>query len=77
MQFEPLAISDVIKITPRTFGDDRGEFMETFRASNFNDAVGRNVEFVQGNHLFPCMHSQFGDCIFKARPLPKGNWCVA
>ncbi|MDB2437845.1 dTDP-4-dehydrorhamnose 3,5-epimerase [Hellea sp.] len=49
MQFENLKINDVIKIVPRSFGDDRGVFMETFKSSAFNEAVGHDVVFVQDN----------------------------
>lgn len=49
MDFTPTAIPDVVVIEPKVFGDDRGFFMETFRASEFNQ---RCVErsFVQENH---------------------------
>ncbi|SEG55056.1 dTDP-4-dehydrorhamnose 3,5-epimerase [Marinobacterium lutimaris] len=49
MEFEPLAIPDVILITPKVFGDDRGFFMETFRQSEFERHCG-NYTFVQDNH---------------------------
>ena len=47
--FEPLAIPDVIRITPARNGDDRGFFSETYRASAFEDAGIRDV-FLQDNH---------------------------
>ena len=31
MQYEKLAIPDVVLLTPQVFGDERGFFMETFR----------------------------------------------
>lgn len=49
MQFFPTAIPEVILIEPRVFGDERGFFMETFRASKFAE-VGIPFEFVQDNH---------------------------
>ena len=48
-QFEPLAIPDVIRITPVRHGDPRGFFSETYRASAFEDAGIRDV-FLQDNH---------------------------
>ncbi|MDP5131541.1 MAG: dTDP-4-dehydrorhamnose 3,5-epimerase [Paraglaciecola sp.] len=43
------AIADVKILTPKTFGDDRGFFMETFRDDWFKQHVA-NVSFVQDNH---------------------------
>ena len=47
--FEPLAIPDVIRVTPDRHGDHRGFFSETYRASAFEDAGIRDV-FLQDNH---------------------------
>jgi dTDP-4-dehydrorhamnose 3,5-epimerase len=44
------AISDVIIIEPKVFGDDRGFFFESFNSRQFSDLIGRNVDFVQDNH---------------------------
>ena len=49
MQFERTAIPDVILIQPRVYGDERGFFMETFRADEFA-AYGIVAGFVQDNH---------------------------
>ncbi|MEN3296423.1 MAG: dTDP-4-dehydrorhamnose 3,5-epimerase [Burkholderiales bacterium] len=46
----PLAIPDVVLFEPRVFGDDRGFFYESFNQRQFNEAVGRQVTFVQDNH---------------------------
>ena len=43
-------IPDVVLLTPRVFGDDRGFFFESFNARDFARAVGRDVPFVQDNH---------------------------
>ncbi|MFY8273994.1 dTDP-4-dehydrorhamnose 3,5-epimerase [Pseudoalteromonas sp. SSDWG2] len=42
-------IADVKILEPSVFGDERGFFMETFRADWFKENVA-NVEFVQDNH---------------------------
>ncbi len=47
--FQPLAIPDLVLVTPRVLSDARGFFMETFRASDFR-AAGIAAEFVQDNH---------------------------
>lgn len=44
------AIPDVKLIEPKVFGDSRGFFFESFNARSFNEAVGRDVSFVQDNH---------------------------
>jgi len=49
MLFEALDIPDVIKVTPGSFKDSKGEFIETFKKSTFNEAAGRYVDFVQDN----------------------------
>lgn len=49
MQYEKLAISDVVLMTPQVFGDERGFFMETFRQSEFEEHCG-GYAFVQDNH---------------------------
>ncbi|MCA9800196.1 MAG: dTDP-4-dehydrorhamnose 3,5-epimerase [Cyanobacteria bacterium HKST-UBA04] len=47
-EFQPLAIPEVVLVTPQRFGDDRGMFMETFKASAFTEhGIG---PFVQDNH---------------------------
>ena len=48
-EFKRLEIPDVILITPKVFGDDRGFFMETFKRSEF-EKYGINLDFVQDNH---------------------------
>ncbi|WP_435103504.1 dTDP-4-dehydrorhamnose 3,5-epimerase [Arhodomonas sp. AD133] len=49
MQVEPLAIPDVLLVTPRVFGDHRGFFLETWQAERFAE-VGIPDRFVQDNH---------------------------
>lgn len=45
-----LAIPDVVLLTPKVFGDDRGFFFESFNQKAFEAAIGRSVNFVQDNH---------------------------
>ena len=44
------AIADVLILEPKVFGDARGYFLESWNAQKFNEAVGREVTFVQDNH---------------------------
>lgn len=50
MQATPLAIPEVVLITPKVFGDERGFFYESFNARAFKEATGLEPEFVQDNH---------------------------
>jgi dTDP-4-dehydrorhamnose 3,5-epimerase len=44
------AIPDVLVITPKVFGDQRGFFFESFNQEAFNHVTGLNTNFVQDNH---------------------------
>ncbi len=48
MKYTPLAIPDVVLMTPKIFRDQRGFFMETWRADGFKNNVG-DYSFVQDN----------------------------
>ena len=50
MQATPLAIPDIVLLTPRVFSDHRGTFFESFNARVFREITGADVEFVQDNH---------------------------
>ncbi|REH40370.1 dTDP-4-dehydrorhamnose 3,5-epimerase [Paraperlucidibaca baekdonensis] len=50
MKITRTAIDDVLIIEPKVFGDSRGFFIETWNQQAYNDAVGRDVRFVQDNH---------------------------
>jgi len=51
MEFIKKEIEGVWVIVPRRFGDARGYFMESFKASEFRDHIG-DIEFVQDNESF-------------------------
>ena len=50
MKITRTKIPEVLIIEPQVFGDDRGFFMESWNQKAFNEAVGRDVNFVQDNH---------------------------
>jgi len=50
MKVTRLDIPEVCLIEPRVFGDERGFFFESFNQRQFNEAIGREVVFVQDNH---------------------------
>ena len=50
MKATPLAIPEVVLLEPKIFGDARGFFFESFNQQQFNEAIGREICFVQDNH---------------------------
>jgi dTDP-4-dehydrorhamnose 3,5-epimerase len=48
-RFERLAILDVVLVTPRVFSDERGQFLEAYKQSEFAQ-FGIPVSFAQANH---------------------------
>ena len=46
----PTAISEVLVLEPKVFGDDRGFFFESFNQRDFAKATGLDAHFVQDNH---------------------------
>jgi dTDP-4-dehydrorhamnose 3,5-epimerase len=51
VNIRPLALSDVLEITPPRHGDHRGFFSEVWKAASF-EQQGINASFVQDNHSF-------------------------
>lgn len=49
MKAEPLEIPDVVKLSPKLFGDERGYFMESWNDKVFRE-LGLDLRFVQDNH---------------------------
>lgn len=49
MIFQPLALPDVVLISPQVFGDERGFFLEAYNKKVFQEN-GIDVAFVQDNH---------------------------
>lgn len=50
MNVETTSLPEVLILTPKVFGDDRGFFMESFNQKAFEEATGCKSEFVQDNH---------------------------
>jgi dTDP-4-dehydrorhamnose 3,5-epimerase len=49
VKFRPLAIEGAFEITPQQHGDDRGVFLEWFKATTFQEAVGHELDLAQAN----------------------------
>lgn len=56
MKIQRLAIPDVVLIEPTVYGDERGFFFESFNQAQFDQAIGRKVDFVQDNHSRSAQH---------------------
>ena len=50
MKITLTAIDGLLILEPRVFGDERGFFLESYNQKVFDDALGREVRFVQDNH---------------------------
>lgn len=72
MQFEELRISDVIVITPKKIGDNRGYFMETFRQDLFDEEAG-SIRFVQENRSFSAGAGTVRGLHFQLEPKAQGK----
>src|SRR5580698_7760889 len=59
MEFFPTALSGVIRIQPKAFGDERGYFSETWQEKKFA-AAGIEARFVQDNHSHSIRHTLRG-----------------
>src|SRR5687767_15088077 len=49
MKVTPL-LADALLLEPKVFGDERGFFFESYNQRHFEEAIGRQVTFVQDNH---------------------------
>lgn len=72
MQFIPTDIPEVIELIPRVFSDDRGAFFESFQQEKFNNAVGKEVSFVQENESISSKHVIRG-LHFQIPPYAQGK----
>jgi len=51
LEVRKLELPEVLEITPKRFGDDRGFFSETYNQASFREA-GIDLVFVQDNHSY-------------------------
>lgn len=70
VEFERLAIPDVVLVRPRVFGDSRGFFLESWEKRKFA-AGGIDVDFVQDNHSRSVRHTLRGLHYQRVRPQGK------
>lgn len=72
MQFERLAIPDVVKIMPARFGDNRGYFSEVFKDGWFRENIA-DVSFVQDNQSLSATVGTVRGLHFQLEPFGQGK----
>jgi len=70
--FEKQIIPEIVLVTPRRFGDDRGYFQETFREHQYAEA-GITGPFVQDNHSYSADQGVIRGLHFQAPPHAQGK----
>ncbi len=78
MEVSKLKIEDVVLITPRRFGDDRGYFSETFKDEWFRNNV-EDVTFVQDNQSLSVTSGTLRGLHYQLEPFAQGKLvrCIA
>jgi dTDP-4-dehydrorhamnose 3,5-epimerase len=72
MQIERLEIADLLLVTPKKHGDQRGFFSETYRLDEFA-ASGVDVCFVQDNHVHSKQKGVLRGLHFQTPPHAQGK----
>ena len=72
MEVQTFDISDVVLLTPRHIGDERGYFAETFRADLFAQKVGHHA-FVQDNESRSAKPGTIRGLHFQSDPHAQGK----
>lgn len=72
MQFDKFDIADLLHITPRRIGDDRGYFSEIFREDLFNQQAGPHP-FVQENQSLSARVGTIRGLHFQTDPFAQGK----
>jgi dTDP-4-dehydrorhamnose 3,5-epimerase len=73
MDVRELSVPGAWEFTPRVFGDDRGAFLEWFKAAEFTQAVGHTFAIAQANHSISRRGSLRG-IHFAAVPPSQGKY---
>lgn len=70
IEVQPLAIADVLLITPKRFGDHRGFFSETYNKRTFAEA-GIKLDFMQDNHSMSAEAGTVRGLHFQTPPMAQ------
>lgn len=66
-------IPEILKLTPKKFGDHRGFFSETWNRRAFVEATGIDAEFVQDNHSLSAEKGVLRGLHFQSPPHAQGK----
>lgn len=72
MQARPLGISGAVKFTPRQHRDERGLFLEWYRADRLSDSIGHQFNVAQANVILDDTDRR---AVYLAEGLGHG-WCA-
>lgn len=72
LDMERTAIPDVVVLTPKRFGDDRGFFSEVFKSDSFREMLG-DWSFVQDNHSLSPASGTIRGLHFQTEPHAQGK----
>ena len=70
VKVEPLAIPDLLLVTPRRFADGRGYFVETYSRRTFH-AAGIRSNFLQDNQSLSTQRGTIRGLHFQLSPTPQ------
>ena len=73
MNFIPQSIPEVFLIEPIIHKDNRGYFVETFRQTLFDEAIGYKVDFVQDNESQSISRGVLRGLHFQSPPHTQGK----
>lgn len=71
MNYIKTSIEGVWIIEPKVFNDQRGYFFEAWKQADFDEHIGRHVEFIQDNES----KSSYG--VLRGLHYQKGEWSQA
>jgi dTDP-4-dehydrorhamnose 3,5-epimerase len=72
MQFQEMAISEVILVSPKKIGDSRGYFSETFRHDLFRENIG-DFDLLQDNQSLSAEKGTVRGLHFQLMPRAQGK----
>ncbi|MEM7728826.1 MAG: dTDP-4-dehydrorhamnose 3,5-epimerase [Pseudomonadota bacterium] len=73
MDIHTFEIDALLLLKPHRYQDERGYFMEAFRQSAFDEAVGRPVRFVQDNQSLSFKRGTVRGLHFQSPPHAQGK----
>lgn len=73
MKVEKTIIEGVYIVTPKTFGDNRGWFMESYSEKAFIEAGIGKINFVQDNHSFNAQKGTLRGLHFQLNPKAQAK----